>query len=333
MISSDHRGQTPEAVASSRNEREPSLEVVTHCPFCDCAQLDFLFTAQDTLHCLPGEWGVRRCHECGLMLTSPRPDRSAISQFYPADYQPFSAPHAQRVRPSAMRALKSLFDPKEHLLPHQIRPGRALEVGCGSGRYLARLAADGWDVQGLEPSGKTVNHTRKRLDVPISIGSIESATFEEASFDLIVAVMVLEHLHSPVEDIKKLFSWLRPGGYLTGSVPNCGSWEFNYFGSDWYALQVPTHLFHYTPATLTAVLEHSGFTHVKIVHQRNVNNLMVHLGRFLKRHNFRWAQTCLTFPERGPTALRYAVRPVASILAWLRQAGRISFTARKGNYQ
>ncbi len=331
MIPTDHTDQRRAGGGSPRNVQEPDVEVVTRCPLCGCAALNFLFAALDTLHGLPGEWGIRRCDDCGLMLTSPRPDRTAIAQFYPADYQPFSAPHAQADNPTRMNAFKRLFDPKEHVLPQRIRPGRALEVGCGSGRYLARLAADGWDVQGLEPSGETVKNILSKIDVPISVGTIESATLEEASFDLIVAVMVLEHLHSPVEDVKKLFSWLRPGSYLTGSVPNCGSWEFKFFGSDWYALQVPTHLFHYTPATLTAVLKHSGFTRVKIVQQRNVNNLMVHLGRFLDRRQLPGASTCLRFPEQGSVALRSAVRPAASMLAWLGQAGRISFTAQKSS--
>lgn len=131
-----------------------------------------------------------------------------------------------------MKALKHLLDPKKHVLPNRISPGKALEMGCGSGRYLARLAADGWDVQGLEPSAVAVERIRSKIDVPISVGVIDSSTFFPASFDLIVAVVVLEHPHSPIEDTIRLFSWLRPGGYLAGSVPNCDSRDICILGRD-----------------------------------------------------------------------------------------------------
>jgi predicted SAM-dependent methyltransferase len=184
-------------------------------------------------------------------------------------------------------------------------------------------------VEGLEPSPETADRLRETTGLSITAAPIRGASFAEESFDLVVAVMVLEHLHEPLDDLGKIHSWLRPGGFLTGSVPNCASWEFRFFGADWYALQVPTHLLHYTPSSLTRVLKAAGFSDIHIYHQRNVNNLMVHAGQFLQRHRFPGAQRCLEFPEKGPRSLRLAVRPVATVLAWLGHAGRISFTARK----
>ncbi len=309
------------------------LESITSCPGCGSEGLQPLFTAADTLHQLPGEWSVHRCRGCGLMLTSPRPDRRAIAAYYPEDYQPFSAPHAPRRPPGWKRAAKAiagpLLDTKEWVLPRNRPPGNALEVGCGSGRFLVQLADMGWNVQGLEPSPATAEALRSRIELPIQTGTIDSVNFDPGSFDLIVAIMVLEHLHDPFADARRLHDWLRPRGHIMGSVPNCASWEFRFFGPDWYALQVPTHLFHFTPKTLTNLLEHTGFCDITIFHQRNVNNLMFHAGRFLARHSLPFAEALLAFPERGSGLLRYAVRPTASLLAWLRQAGRITFLAKK----
>lgn len=311
---------------------EGGCEVVCRCPLCGTDNPRLLFEAVDTLHEFPGTWGIVKCSTCGLMITSPRPNREAIADFYPDDYQPFTAPHAPR-EASWKRVLKPLvariLDPKEHLLPPRIPGGTALEVGCGSGRFLIQLVEMGWHVKAIDPSVTAIDGLRKRTDLPLQVGTIESTRFDSGSFDLIATLMVLEHLHDPLEDARKLHDWLRPGGYLMGSVPNCASWEFRFFGPDWYALQVPTHLFHFTPAKLRHLLEEAGFSKVRICQQRNVNNLMVHLGRFLEERRLPGAKTCLEFPERGSTVLRYAVRPAASLLAWLRQAGRISFTAKK----
>lgn len=310
------------------------VEEVTTCPLCHSQQLVVLFVARDTLHSMPGEWGVHSCRDCGLMLTSPRPDPATMPGYYPKDYQPFGAPHAPTEDRSAMAALKrlarELTDPKEHVLPRGLAPGRALEVGCGSGRYLAQLAGSGWRVEGLEPDAETADRLRETTGLPVTTASVREASFDPESFDLVVAVMVLEHLHEPLEDLRCIHSWLRPGGHLAGSVPNAASWEFGFFKRDWYALQVPTHLFHFTPTTLIRLLEKAGLDQIRIYQQRNVSNLMIHLGRFLQRHGLPGARTCLEYPEKGPTPLRYALRPVSAILAWVGQAGRISFTARKG---
>ena len=310
------------------------IEHITICPLCQSQQLAHLFSARDTMHSMPGEWGIHSCRDCNLMLTSPRPTRSAMPAYYPNDYQPFGAPHAPNEHRPLMATLKRwtgrLLDPKEHVLPRGLAPGRALEVGCGSGRHLAQLAASGWHVHGLEPSFDTAERLRMATGLPVTVGSIQDAIFDAESFDLVVAVMVLEHLHEPLHDLEAIHSWLRPGGFLTGSVPNCASWEFRYFGADWFALQVPTHLTHFTPNTLTRLLETAGFTSIRIYHQRNVNNLMIHLGRFLRRHRIPGARTCLEYPEKGSAPLRYALWPLSAILAWLGQAGRMSFTVRKG---
>jgi 2-polyprenyl-3-methyl-5-hydroxy-6-metoxy-1,4-benzoquinol methylase len=331
----------PPHCSTGTNNRSPAwqsdgggCEVVCRCPLCGADKPRLLFEAVDTLHGFPGTWGIFKCGACGLMVTSPRPNREAIADYYPDDYQPFTAPHAPRTV-GWTRALKPLvarlLDSKEHILPPHIRGGTALEVGCGSGRFLIQLAEMGWQVRAIDPSVRTIDALRKCTGLPIQVGTIESTRFDSSSFDLIAALMVLEHLHDPLEDACKLHDWLRPGGYLMGSVPNCASWEFRYFNAEWYALQAPTHLFHFTPVTLRRLLENAGFSKVQIFQQRNVNNLMVHLGRFLEGRRLPGAKTCLEYPERGSTALRYTVRPAASMLAWLHQAGRMSFLARKSD--
>ena len=310
-----------------------ALEDVGECLVCSSTEHTEIFTARDTLHDLPGEWSVRRCARCGHGFTSPRPDRDSISLYYPSDYSPFSSPIADPRTPgrkSPVRdALRALVDPREVMLPAASSPGKALEVGCGSGRFLLELAELGWDVQGIEPSPAAVAEFRKNHDLPVTVGTIGEAEIPPASLDLVVALMVLEHLHDPLADARKMASWIRPGGSLMGSVPNCSSWEFRVFGPEWFALQVPTHLSHFSPRSLGRLLVEAGFDTPRIVGQRNVSNLMVHLGRALDRRGSGLAHVFLDYPVRGPRALRLATWPMATLLAVMGQAGRMSFLARK----
>src|SRR3546814_9273497 len=78
--------------------------------------------------------------------------------------------------------------------------------------------------------------------------------------DLIVGWMVLEHLHQPLAVLRKLRRWIQPDGWLVLSVPDAGSLEFRVFGDRWYALQLPTHLHHFSPETLANMMTAAGWT-------------------------------------------------------------------------
>lgn len=309
------------------------IESVERCLVCGCPDHELIFEARDTLHGLPGVWAVRQCRECGHGFTSPRPDRASIGLYYHDEYSPFHSP-AAREAPSGLEGwlkglLHPLLDPRETILPRSLTTGRALEVGCGSGRFLVELGGKGWQVQGLEPSALAVDNAARKGEIEVTRGTVETVDFPASSFDLVVGLMVLEHLHDPVADTRKIATWLRPGGSFMGSVPNCRSWEFRAFGPNWYALQVPTHLSHFTPRSLSRMLVDAGFEPPRIIGQRNISNLMIHLGRALERRGWSCGKIFLDYPVHGPRILRWMTWPVAFLLAAIGQAGRITFVAHK----
>ena len=321
---------------SAQPKPEPAADLtmteeVRVCPLCGGAVRALVLEATDLLHGLPGVWGVRRCGSCGFMATTPRPTEGAMPRFYPNDYGPHGSPSAPPARTGLGKCTETLarwvFNPRELLLP-STGIASVLEVGCGSGRLLEQLAGRGWEVWGLEPVAAAVARVAEPLRARVRCADLHTTEYPSGSFDLIVAQMVLEHLRDPLHCANRIAQWLRPGGYLSGSVPNAGSWEFRVFGPLWFALQVPTHLFHFTPGTLRRLLESAGFVDIRVVHQRNVSNLAMQLGRRLERRAPRMARVFLRFPEHGPRSLRWALFPVAAALAAIRQGGRLSFLAR-----
>jgi SAM-dependent methyltransferase len=77
-------------------------------------------------------------------------------------------------------------------------PGRVLDVGCGTGVLVARLAALGYEVVGLDPSRGMLDVMKKRApEVAAVQGSGAEMPFEEGEFDLSLSIATMHHIADP----------------------------------------------------------------------------------------------------------------------------------------
>lgn len=304
------------------------------CPFCCPKDDEFILTARYLLHDLPGEFTVVKCRTCGLMRTNPRPTQDNISFFYPNDYGPFLNTQVPQIKfqqnSVTNKMLKLLgnkiFNFKGNFIP-KLSPGRMLEIGCASGAFLHQMDSQGWNVQGIEFSEKSAQRAAQ-LGYRVYAGLLETAPPPEELFDLIVGWMVLEHLYDPISSLQKLRKWAKPGAWLVLSIPNAGSLEFRLFKDKWYALQVPTHLYHFTPTTLKKIMRASEWSLVKVHHQRTLSNLIGSLGYVLRDMGYsNFSRKFIDFPERGGK-WTYALYPLAWLLSTIGQTGRMTVWAR-----
>jgi SAM-dependent methyltransferase len=191
------------------------------------------------------------------------------------------------------------------------------------------MALEGWDVAGIELSAHAGANASAR-GYSIHIGPLEEAPDLQEELDLVVGWMVLEHLHDPVYALKRLYKWTRPGGWLILSLPNAASYEFRLFRDCWFALQLPNHLFHFTPKTIRKVLNSGGWRLIKIHHQRVLYNLFPSLGYLLSDFGFksRLIESLIEFPNNAGRII-YFLYPIAYILASFGQTGRMTVWARK----
>jgi SAM-dependent methyltransferase len=204
-----------------------------------------------------------------------------------------------------------------------------LEFGCSHGAFLQAMAEKGWTVMGVEPSLAAASIARGH-DLNVQARSLEEAECEPGTLDLVVGWMALEHLHDPVAALKKLHVWARPAAWLVVSVPNAASMDFVLFRENGFAVQAPTHLYHFTPATIERVLESCGWRVERIIHQRNEVNLMKSIGHLLssKRAPEPLATWFGSYERKG-LFTRVAMVPMAQILGLLGHSGRMVVWATK----
>lgn len=304
------------------------------CPF-GCPPADeLLFVGRDRLHGIPGEFQVVRCCNCGLIRTDPRPTPEAMGAYYPDDYAPYLGsriPGGRQVPTRRQNMLDTLlrhvFQFNTNVVP-DLPPGRMLEIGCASGSFLAQMASIGWAVSGIEFSPVAASAARD-AGYEVFAGTVAAAPEPAHAYDLIAGWMVVEHLHDPVSTLGTLARWTRPGGWLAISAPDAGALEFRLFKGSGYALHLPNHLYHFTPRTITMLLERSGWQVHHIYHQRVLNNLMGSIGHKLEDWG---APLALSGMFRGYShRARWALilYPIAWLFAAVRQTGRMTVLARR----
>jgi SAM-dependent methyltransferase len=298
------------------------------CPL-GCANGDEpLFSGGDKLHGLPGTFSVVRCRGCGLLRTNPRPAPESIGFYYPGTYAPYAPkPVSTGLRKTIDALLRRLrLDGTRTLVP-PIAPGRALEIGCASGGFLKKLQARGWDVAGVEPSTAAAE-TARGLGLRVHVGPLETAPAPEAPVNLVTASHAFEHLHQPVAAFEKLRGWSTSDGWLTCAVPDASAALFSRFQTNWYDLDLPRHLFHFTPDTLTAALEKSGWRVVRVTRQATLNGVMGTLGNALTGRGWkRLGRALSAFPDAS-ALVRESAFPLAVLAGVLGQSGRMVVWAR-----
>jgi SAM-dependent methyltransferase len=202
-----------------------------------------------------------------------------------------------------------------------------LEIGCASGSFLHKMHQLGWEVEGIEPSSRAAEYAQSRGYV-VRTGSLESLSNSMSHYDLIVGWHVLEHLHDPLFGLRKLSTWSKPGGWLVLSMPDAGALEFKIFKDAWYALSLPTHLYHFTTATLGRLLNLGGWRLERIIWEENPKNLLASLSYRLR--DAHWTKPADFFREFSEGERLGRLRIVlGKVLARLRNSGRITVWATR----
>jgi SAM-dependent methyltransferase len=190
-------------------------------------------------------FAVLVCRSCGLGHTDPQPDD--LSQYYGPSY------HGGRHGPTALYcALRRAL--RVRRAAGAARGRRLLDVGCGDGTFLEMARKFGWRVSGTE-----LNPTLARAAGFEAFETLDGAR-AAGPYACITLWHSLEHLADPRGAMGQLVAMLEPGGTIVAAVPNRGGWQACAFGRSWFHLDVPRHLFHFTPGSLARLFEVSGLS-------------------------------------------------------------------------
>lgn len=238
----------------NRHAQEP-------CPFCERTGAEEWLRGPDRLHGRQEQYTLVRCPACAVVWLSNPPTPEYMHLHYTDAYHNLISAAGQN-SPARWRDRKAA-------LTQWKQSGALLDLGCSSGAFLESMRCDAWKLYGIEMSADGANTAEARSGAQVFVGNVADAPFPSESFDVITCFDVLEHLYEPRRVMARVAEWLKPGGIFYVLVPNVGSAESRVFGSYWHGLELPRHLFHYSPESLKFLAESVGLLQVSLETHRN----------------------------------------------------------------
>jgi 2-polyprenyl-3-methyl-5-hydroxy-6-metoxy-1,4-benzoquinol methylase len=143
---------------------------------------------------------------------------------------------------------------------------RVLDVGCGEGRFTAELARAGAHVVGIDVAHEPLRRARAR-DAGLDLRIVEPEgpwQLDDASFDVVWAGEVIEHVADTAVWLSEVRRVLVPGGRLLVTTPSHGRVPLLVRGIDRFSEPLGDHLHLYTRRSLMRLLHEFGFGPVRV---------------------------------------------------------------------
>ncbi len=141
--------------------------------------------------------------------------------------------------------------------------GKIHDVGCARGEFLQIATKHGFEASGSDLSEFFVRDCRER-GLEVYATAIHQLAYAPNSFDVITFFDSLEHALAPVQDIRRAWELLKPGGMCVISTPNSSSLEFRLQRKRWQGFYTSReHVFLFNPRALNRLLCENGFERVR----------------------------------------------------------------------
>ncbi|MEA2475738.1 MAG: hypothetical protein QOE06_3653, partial [Thermoleophilaceae bacterium] len=214
------------------------------CVACGGRQAENYLSAPDRFFSRDIIYKLVRCPSCSLVWLSSPPLPSRIGEHYGPSYDSF-------IRTATEKKSDQHWQQTLSTIQKYKSGGSLLDLGCGAGSFLGAMRNPQWKLFGVEMSEQCATMARQRTGATVFTGDVLDADITPGSLDVVTCFHVLEHVYSPAEVMAQVFSWLKPGGIFCVHVPNIGAAEARVFGTYWYPLELPRHLYHFSPASLS----------------------------------------------------------------------------------
>lgn len=195
-------------------------------------------------HSVSGEiFTLQYDEELHMFFTKPKPSEVDLPSYYESEDYISHTDGSRSLFERVYQAVKQITLSRKHSLlkKYVSTQGTVLDIGAGTGDFLAYLFKKGWSIQGVEPS-KQARTLATKKDIVLQ----NDLPQDQSTYDAITMWHVLEHVY----DLETQWSWLKKhlakDGTLFIAVPNFESQDATFYGATWAAYDAPRHLYHFS---------------------------------------------------------------------------------------
>lgn len=220
------------------------------------------------------------CRSCGTLQIESIPTN--LSKYYPSNYYSFKSVVKKSFIKEKLKKARDLYGLHRNklnflgyflsiLFPLDVQilsmgkiirslnaDSNMLDVGCGEGTFLKRLASTGFkNLEGLDPFIKQT----KTLEYGIKLYKQSIMDFDKKSkYDLIMFHHSFEHLtENPFDVLKKVYTLLKNSGFCIIRMPTTSSYAWEQYKEHWVGIQAPRHIMIYSIRGFEILAKETGF--------------------------------------------------------------------------
>ena len=259
--------------------RQNNHNMYKQCKICSHSADFPEYTAKEMMLGTRHEFSYFQCNSCGCLQILDTPKN--IGDYYPDNYYSFNKKASSKIKYRIRswidnqrvndilfsnnrfgRFANSVSKPLDYapwIKNHNVsKSTRILDIGCGDGRLLSRMAMSGFkQLYGVDPyMGNSEN------SIGLNLYKVDLAGFfqqqKDLTFDLIMLHHSLEHMTNPLEILKYCQNHITNKGVILVRVPLVDSYAWEKYREQWVQLDAPRHLFLFSVKSIKYLAESAG---------------------------------------------------------------------------
>jgi len=252
------------------------------CAICNNSFDNKSFVVKEMMFGFRDEFSYFQCSECGCLQLAEIPED--MNKYYPSKYYSYYEKRKKTFRnrikdyllPSSMKFRMGISSSILYWISNfryrttfswinkefgKYQNSSVLDVGCGSGSLISYFSKCGFTkLTGIDPY---LSKTFLGTDFSLLKNDLMEM---ETTFKLIMFHHSFEHMSNQHEVFNQLSKLLEDDGLLLIRIPLVDSYAWRTYGTSWFALDAPRHLFLHTAKSINYLVQEYGFYIDKVLY-------------------------------------------------------------------
>lgn len=203
-----------------------------------------------------------KCKKCNLVYGNPLPSEDSMNKYYSSiAKEKFGGIYGNIIERESF--LFAMSNTRLDNISRISKKKTLLDIGTGIGFFVKSALDRGYDAYGLELTPEDCEYAKTYYDLDLIQRNFYSFT-EDEQYDIVTMFEVIEHMRTPLKDLKRINKLVRMDGIFVIATPILDSEYAQQTKMENVFWNVVTHLSYFTKSVLSQYLQSAGFEIISI---------------------------------------------------------------------